>query len=71
MFADAAYDRLKLMDKASYLNFVIEVIRRSESQKDFEVQLGAGSTSPTPSFSSPWAAISYDEAPTHKFPNEL
>jgi transposase len=38
MFADAAYDRLKLMDKASYLDFVIEIIRRSESQKGFEVQ---------------------------------
>lgn len=28
LFADAAYDRLKLMDKAAWLDFVVEVIRR-------------------------------------------
>uniref|UniRef100_UPI002E2CF074 transposase n=1 Tax=Thermaurantiacus tibetensis TaxID=2759035 RepID=UPI002E2CF074 len=38
LFADAAYDRLKLMDKAASLDFVLEIIRRSESQKGFEVQ---------------------------------
>ena len=37
LFADAAYDRLKLMDKASYLDFVVEIIRRSDQQKGFEV----------------------------------
>ena len=37
LFADAAYDRLTLMDKAAYLNFVIEIIRRSEQQKGFHV----------------------------------
>ncbi len=37
LFADGAYDRLKLMDKAAYLNFVIEIIRRSDDQKGFEV----------------------------------
>jgi hypothetical protein len=26
LFADGAYDRLKLMDKAAYLDFVIEII---------------------------------------------
>jgi transposase len=36
-FADGAYDRLKLMDKASYLDFVLEVIRRSDDQKGFKV----------------------------------
>lgn len=36
-FADGAYDRLKLMDKASYLDFVIEVIRRADGQKGFTV----------------------------------
>src|SRR5688572_17069952 len=30
LFADSAYDRLKLMDKAAYLDFVIEIIRRSD-----------------------------------------
>lgn len=37
LFADAAYDRLTLMDKAVYLDFVIEIIRRSERQKGFHV----------------------------------
>jgi hypothetical protein len=30
LFADAAYDRLQLMDKATYLRFVIEIIRRRD-----------------------------------------
>jgi transposase len=34
-FADGAYDRPKLMDKASYLDFVVEIIRRSDDQKGF------------------------------------
>jgi transposase len=37
LFADGAYDRLKLMDKAAYLEFVIEIIRRSDRQNGFEV----------------------------------
>src|ERR1700733_1352867 len=37
LFADGAYDRLKLMDKAAYLDFVVEVIRRSDDQKGFKV----------------------------------
>ena len=28
MFADGAYDRLKLMDKAAFLDFIIEIVRR-------------------------------------------
>ena len=35
LFADGAYDRLKLMNKAAYLDFVIEIIRRSDDQKGF------------------------------------
>ena len=38
LFADAAYDRLKLMDKAAYLEFVVEIIRRSEQHSGFEPQ---------------------------------
>lgn len=38
LFADAAYDRLKLMDKAAYLDFVVEIIRRPEEQQGFAVQ---------------------------------
>lgn len=37
LFADGAYDRLQLMDKAAYLEFVIEVVRRSDKQVGFEV----------------------------------
>lgn len=36
LFADSAYDRLKLMDKAAYLDFVLEIIRRDD-QKGFQV----------------------------------
>jgi len=36
LFADAADDRLKLMDKAAYLDFVIEIIRRSDDTKGFQ-----------------------------------
>jgi transposase len=37
LFADGAYDRLALMDKAAFLKFVVEIIRRSDQQKGFEV----------------------------------
>lgn len=37
LFADAAYDRLKLMDKAAYLDFVVEIIRRRDGPQGFEV----------------------------------
>ena len=36
LFADGAYDRLKLMDKAAFMDFVIEVVRRSATQVGFE-----------------------------------
>lgn len=38
LFADGAYDRLKLMDRPSYLDFVVEVIRRSDQQQGFKVR---------------------------------
>jgi transposase len=37
LFADGAYDRLTLMSKADYLDFVVEIIRRSDDQKGFKV----------------------------------
>ena len=37
LFADGSYDRGKLMDKAAYLDFVIEVVRRIEEQEGFKV----------------------------------
>ncbi len=36
-FADGAYDRGQLMDKAAYLDFVIEVVRRCDKQEGFKV----------------------------------
>ncbi|MBS1087273.1 IS5 family transposase [Gluconobacter sphaericus] len=37
LFADGAYDRLQLMDKAAFLDFTVEIIRRSDTAKGFEV----------------------------------
>ncbi len=37
LFADGAYDRLQLMDKAAFLDFTIKVIRRCDDQKGFKV----------------------------------
>ncbi|WP_264815853.1 transposase, partial [Asaia krungthepensis] len=34
---DGAHDRLQLMDKAAYLDFVVEVIRRRDGAKGFEI----------------------------------
>ena len=37
LFADAGYDRTKLMDKAAFLDFVVEIVRRSDTAAGFEV----------------------------------
>jgi transposase len=37
LFADGAYDRTAMMDKAAFLDFVVEIIRRSDDQKAFQV----------------------------------
>ena len=42
LFADGAYDRLKLMDKAAYLDFIVEIVRRSDDHKGFEVLPAGG-----------------------------
>lgn len=36
LFADGAYDRTKLMDKAAFQDFTLEIIRRSDTAKGFE-----------------------------------
>ncbi|GLQ83986.1 hypothetical protein GCM10007872_08940 [Gluconobacter sphaericus NBRC 12467] len=36
-FADGAYDRLQLMDKAAFHDFTVEIIRRSDTAKGFEI----------------------------------
>jgi transposase len=37
LFADGAYDRRKLMDKAAFEGFVIEVVRRIDTEPGFKV----------------------------------
>jgi len=37
LFADGAYDRTQLMDKAAFLEFVIEIVRRIEGEQGFKV----------------------------------
>jgi len=37
LFADGAYDRRTLMDKAATLDFVVQVVRRYEDQVGFAV----------------------------------
>ena len=40
LFADGAYDRAMLMDKAAFLDFIIEVVRRIDGQSGFVVLPG-------------------------------
>lgn len=37
LFADGAYDRTQLMDKAAFLDFVVEVVRRIDAEPGFKV----------------------------------
>lgn len=37
LFADGAYDRTQLMDKALFLDFVVEVVRRIDKEPGFKV----------------------------------
>ncbi len=37
LFADGAYDRGKLMDKATFRDFVIEIVRRISGEPGFKV----------------------------------
>ncbi len=37
LFADGAYDRTKLMDKAAFLDFTIQIVKRSDTAQGFEV----------------------------------
>jgi putative transposase len=37
LFADGAYDRAQLLDKAAFLEFVIEVVRRIDTEPGFKV----------------------------------
>lgn len=37
LFADGAYDRLQLLDRAAFLDFTVEIIRQSDTAKGFEI----------------------------------
>ena len=37
LFADGAYDRTKLLDKAVFLDFVVEIVRRIDAEPGFKV----------------------------------
>jgi putative transposase len=37
LFADEAYDRTQLMDKAAFLDFTIQIVKRSDTAKGFEI----------------------------------
>jgi putative transposase len=37
LFADGAYDRTKLMDKAAFLDFIVEIVRRIDHEPGFKV----------------------------------
>lgn len=49
LFANGAYDRTKLMDKAAFLDFTIEVVRRCDDQAGFKVLPGRAGWSSAPS----------------------
>lgn len=37
LFAAGTYDHLRMMDKATYLDFIVEIIRHHDEAKGFEV----------------------------------
>ena len=37
LFADGAYDRTKLLDKATFRDFVLEIVRRTDAEPGFKV----------------------------------
>lgn len=38
LFGDSAYDRRPLMDKAAFLDFTVDIVRRLQEQEGFAVQ---------------------------------
>ena len=45
LFADGAYDRTELMDKAAFLDFVVEIVRRIDTSRASRSCRVAGSSS--------------------------
>jgi hypothetical protein len=49
LFADGAYERTTLMDKAAVLEFPLEIVKRSDAAQGFEViPRRWGSSAPSP-----------------------
>src|SRR5260370_33120596 len=59
-FADGAYDRGQLMDKAAFLGFVIEVVRRLPDQPGFPVLPARGAVEHTLGWMIPWRRLVRD-----------
>lgn len=64
-FADGAYDRRALMDKAATLDFVVEVVRRHEDQVGFNPMYRKRWSTLR------WAACIYAGSPILEFSNGL
>ena len=52
LFADGAYDRTQIMDKAAFLEFLIEIVRRIEAEPGFRVLPRRWVVSSKPSYGS-------------------
>lgn len=37
LFADGGHDRTQLMDKAAFLDFTVEIVRRADQEPGFKV----------------------------------
>ena len=54
LFADGAYDRTQLMDKAAFRDFTIQIVKRSDTAKGFEVLPGRGVVERTFGWTTRW-----------------
>jgi transposase len=60
LFVDGAYDRRKLMDKAAFESFVIEVVRRINHEPDFVVLPRRGVVERTFAWMTRWRRLARD-----------
>ncbi len=60
LFADGGYDRTQLMHKAVFLDFIIEIVRKMEGQKGFEVLPRRWVVEPTFAWMTRWRRLVRD-----------
>ena len=60
LFADGAYDRTQLMDKAAFRDFTIQIVKRSDTAKGFEVLPGRGVVERTFGWMTRWRRLVRD-----------